>query len=326
MPRPSNKTRGLYTWYGFPAWLSSVPAWPWLKNARLLPYLTSGAGRLLAKCQSNKTSTRDNNPPATTMTLHSRRDFVCLQRNVRSGHWVRVRIVLGRNTLHVTSLQQDHGADGQDRTRFTSSASFNLNDFKLEVGQLTSSVPSYYCLYLKSGHSRVTFGFQTIELLEVRTESCYLIGLSSWALLVECDHAVDVLPEIRVRVEGAEVPLVSGKVRAVLSEWCNVSCVEETTGRPGTWQWRAGQITGSDGERWRVTRERSQSQHSANCNVLLQDHTLSSCLGWTSPESLLPGISVTDWALSTGPSLGQSGEQKYPQKLVISPLRGTWNQ
>ena len=42
--------------------LHSVPRQPWLKNARLLPYLTSGAGRLLAKCQSNKTSTRDNNP------------------------------------------------------------------------------------------------------------------------------------------------------------------------------------------------------------------------------------------------------------------------
>ena len=63
------------------------------------------------------------------------------------------------------------GDERRDKTRFDSSVSFNLNDFKLEVGQFTSSVPSYYCLYLKSGHSRVTFGFETIEQLEVRTKS-----------------------------------------------------------------------------------------------------------------------------------------------------------
>ena len=107
------------------------------------------------------------------MAQHSKREFVCVQKNVRTGHWVRVRIVVGRNILHVTSVEKENLAGGQDRTRFTSSASFNLNDFKLEVGQFTSSVHSYYCLYLKSGHSRVTFGFQTIELFEVRTKSNY---------------------------------------------------------------------------------------------------------------------------------------------------------
>ena len=97
------------------------------------------------------------------MTRH--RGTVCLQRNVRADLWHRVRLVVGRNVLHVA------GDERRDKTRFDSSVSFNLNDFKLEVGQFTSSVPSYYCLYLKSGHSRVTFGFETIEQLEVRTKS-----------------------------------------------------------------------------------------------------------------------------------------------------------
>ena len=109
------------------------------------------------------------------MTLHSRRDFVCFQRDVRSGSWYRVRLQVGRNKIHV--LDQSTEAQ-QDKKRFVSSVSFKLNDFKLEVGQFTSSVPAYYCLYLKSGHSRVTFGFETIELLEVRRVLLIIIDFS----------------------------------------------------------------------------------------------------------------------------------------------------
>ena len=103
------------------------------------------------------------------MTLHSRREFVCFQRDVRASCWYRVRLQVGRTKIHVASLPPGQSTDArQDTKRFDSSVSFKLNDFKLEVGQFTSSVPAYYCLYLKSGHSRVTFGFETMEVLEVR--------------------------------------------------------------------------------------------------------------------------------------------------------------
>ena len=102
------------------------------------------------------------------MTLHSRRDFVCFQRDVRAGSWYRVRLQVGRNKIHVAGILDQSTEAQEDKKRFESSVSFKLNDFKLEVGQFTSSVPAYYCLYLKSGHSRVTFGFETMEVLEVR--------------------------------------------------------------------------------------------------------------------------------------------------------------
>ena len=110
------------------------------------------------------------------MTLHSRREFVCFQRDVRASCWYRVRLQVGRTKIHVASLPPGQSTDArQDTKRFDSSVSFKLNDFKLEVGQFTSSVPAYYCLYLKSGHSRVTFGFETIELLEVRRVLLFII-------------------------------------------------------------------------------------------------------------------------------------------------------
>ena len=86
-----------------------------------------------------------------------------------------MRLQVGRNKIHV-GLDQSTDAQ-QDKKRFVSSVSFKLNDFKLEVGQFTSSVPAYYCLYLKSGHSRVTFGFETIESLEVRRALLMIIRL-----------------------------------------------------------------------------------------------------------------------------------------------------
>ena len=122
------------------------------------------------------------------MTLHNRRDFVCFQRDVRGGSWYRVRLQVGRNKIHVAgdNLLLDQSTEAQqDKKRFDSSVSFKLNDFKLEVGQFTSSVPAYYCLYLKSGHSRVTFGFETIELLEVRR---VLLVIIIRQLVVTCNN------------------------------------------------------------------------------------------------------------------------------------------
>ena len=124
--------------------------------------MTNRAERVLAKASIKQNTIKIQ----IIMTLHSRRNFVCFQRDVRNGSWYRVRLQVGRNKIHV-GLDQSTDAQ-QDKKRFVSSVSFKLNDFKLEVGQFTSSVPAYYCLYLKSGHSRVTFGFETIELLEVR--------------------------------------------------------------------------------------------------------------------------------------------------------------
>ena len=138
------------------------------------------------------------------MTLQSRREFVCFQRDVRSGSWHPVRLQVGRNKIHVARILDQSTDAQQDKKHFNSSVSFKLNDFKLEVGQFTSSVPAYYCLYLKSGHSRVTFGFETIELLEVRRALLMIITLltTTHSNTAECHPETQHEPK-SVRPEGA---------------------------------------------------------------------------------------------------------------------------
>ena len=61
------------------------------------------------------------------------------------------------------------------RISFHASASFNLNQFKLEVGAV-ELVPgahslALYCLFLISGHTKVSFGFDSKASLQVRLKN-----------------------------------------------------------------------------------------------------------------------------------------------------------
>ena len=87
-------------------------------------------------------------------------------------------MVAKSRVLHV--LDQPPAADeeghaqskGKLRVSFHASASFNLNQFKLEVGavELVPDADSLalYCLFLISGHTKVSFGFDSKATLQVR--------------------------------------------------------------------------------------------------------------------------------------------------------------
>ena len=59
-----------------------------------------------------------------------------------------------RNILHVVN---------NNATKFDQAASFKLKNFKLEVGKCSTN----YCLYLITGYTKLTFGFDKKDLLEV---------------------------------------------------------------------------------------------------------------------------------------------------------------
>ena len=68
-------------------------------------------------------------------------DGLCKQRDTRTGEWTNKRIVVGRNALHVFS-DEIVGEDGKrnPKGRFDASVSFNLTQFKMEVGR-TEYIP-----------------------------------------------------------------------------------------------------------------------------------------------------------------------------------------
>ena len=194
------------------------------------------------------------------MTLHSRRDFVCFQRDVRGGSWYRVRLQVGRNKIHVAgdNLLLDQSTEAQqDKKRFDSSVSFKLNDFKLEVGQFTSSVPAYYCLYLKSGHSRVTFGFETIEVLEVRR--VLLVIIIRQLVTAECHQDTQHVQE-SLRPEGtAQSRVVSESPWSILDvAGRDVMCSGASQHRKTSQRMERGRIMEgrADQRKWREVRVR----------------------------------------------------------------------
>ena len=59
-----------------------------------------------------------------------------------------------RNILHIVN---------NNASKFDQAASFKLKNFKLEVGKCSTN----YCLYLITGYTKLTFGFDKKDLLEV---------------------------------------------------------------------------------------------------------------------------------------------------------------
>ena len=85
----------------------------------------------------------------------------------RTGDWIPVRIILIRNILSVIDGVIDINEDNDVTKRQLESATkYKLKQFKLEVGKCQDSI--YNCLFLVSGFTKVTLGFKSSDLLEVR--------------------------------------------------------------------------------------------------------------------------------------------------------------
>ena len=109
------------------------------------------------------------------MTVLNVWDGVCEQKDLKNGSWNSKRIVIGRSSLHVVSDDEVNPETENERKRrkkgsFNSSVSYNLNMFKMEVGFMEANnvKGGYYCLFLVSGHTKVTFGFLTKIELQVK--------------------------------------------------------------------------------------------------------------------------------------------------------------
>ena len=113
------------------------------------------------------------------MAVLSLWDGCAYKRDNRSGRWERKRVVVAKSrVLHVLD-QPPPEEEGQSKKKlrisFHASASFNLNQFKLEVGAV-ELVPgahslALYCLFLISGHTKVSFGFDSKASLQVRLKN-----------------------------------------------------------------------------------------------------------------------------------------------------------
>ena len=103
------------------------------------------------------------------MTVLNIWDGLCRQRDTRTGEWKTKRIVVGRNALHVVS-DDIAVRDGKisKKGSFNASVSYNLNQFKMEVGSLELDTVENYCLFLVSGHTKVSFGFDSKPELQVQ--------------------------------------------------------------------------------------------------------------------------------------------------------------
>ena len=109
------------------------------------------------------------------MTVLNVWDGLCKQRDARTGEWKTKRIVVGRNSLHVVSdgIAVNDGKITK-KGSFSASVSYNLNQFKMEVGSMELDTLEYYCLFLVSGHTKVSFAFDTKLQLQVNSTESYL--------------------------------------------------------------------------------------------------------------------------------------------------------
>ena len=113
------------------------------------------------------------------MAVLSLWDGCAYKRDNRSGRWERKRLVVAKSrVLHVLD-QPTPEEEGQSKKKlrisFHASASFNLNQFKLEVGAV-ELVPgahslALFCLFPISGHTKVSFGFDSKASLQVRLKN-----------------------------------------------------------------------------------------------------------------------------------------------------------
>ena len=125
------------------------------------------------------------------MAVLSLWDGSAYKRDNRSGRWERKRVVVAKSrVLHVLDQppadEEGHAqSKGKLRVSFHASTSFNLNQFKLEVGavELVPDADSLalYCLFLISGHTKVSFGFDSKASLQVRLKKSFnfVVAVSS---------------------------------------------------------------------------------------------------------------------------------------------------
>lgn len=93
------------------------------------------------------------------------------KRDNKTGGWSRKRVVVTRN--HELHVMEEGTSRRKGRLAFDSSATFNLDLFKVEVGAV-EEVPEagglLFCLFLVSGHIKVSFGFESKAVLQVSSD------------------------------------------------------------------------------------------------------------------------------------------------------------
>ena len=88
----------------------------------------------------------------------------CHHRDVRTGQWRPVMVTISRNILHITENNKFSDSEQSIDVEIPTQK-YRLRNFKIEVCKGIET--SYYCLFLVSGFSKITFGFEKLELLEV---------------------------------------------------------------------------------------------------------------------------------------------------------------
>ena len=87
----------------------------------------------------------------------------CHQKDVRTGEWRPVHVTISRCVIIIKDAAADHVEEaGKGRDKNT----YRLKNFKIEVGKCSDS--NYFCLFLVTGFTKITFGFEKLELLEVK--------------------------------------------------------------------------------------------------------------------------------------------------------------
>ena len=70
-----------------------------------------------------------------------------------------------RNILHITENKYIDDSENSDDKKDPIDNKLRLKNFKIEVGKCCES--NFFCLFLVTGFTKITFGFEKPELLEV---------------------------------------------------------------------------------------------------------------------------------------------------------------
>ena len=89
----------------------------------------------------------------------------CHQRDVRTGQWRPVMLTISRGMLLITENDNKNEKSIGDEEPTNK---YRLKNFKIEVGKC--NLTKFFCLFLVTGFTKITFGFEQLELLEVSTE------------------------------------------------------------------------------------------------------------------------------------------------------------
>lgn len=86
----------------------------------------------------------------------------CQQRDVRTGWWRPVTLTISRGILLITENNNKYEKSIGDEEPTNK---YRLKNFKIEVGKCSET--KFFCLFLVTGFTKITFGFEKLELLEV---------------------------------------------------------------------------------------------------------------------------------------------------------------